>query len=125
MVEKGHGRIEQRKAWLYVVEIDCLEPRWRKARVQSMMVIERETERCETAQKSYEKAYSISNIMAHPSSSIELFNAIRGHWRVESNKYIRDVTFGEDSIRTTKSGLIRALAACFKLAINRAAPASY
>jgi len=118
-VEKAHGRIEQRKASLYEVEIDCLEPRWRKANVQSMVVIERETERCKTTQKSYEKAYYISNMTAHTSNGTKLFKAIRGHWRVESNNYIRDATFGEDGIRTKKAGLIRTMAAFLNLAINQ------
>ena len=117
--EKAHGRIEQRKASLYEVEIDCVEPRWRKANIKSMMVVERETEQCKTSRKSYEKAYYISNITAHPGNGIELFNAIRKHWRVESNNYIRDATFGEDCIRTRKTGLIRNMAAFLNLAINQ------
>jgi hypothetical protein len=79
-VEKAHGRIEQRKASLYQVEIDCVEPRWRTADIKSMMVIERDVQRCNTGRKSYEKAYYISNMTAHPGNSTELFNAIRGHW---------------------------------------------
>ena len=30
----------------------------------------------------------------------ELFTAIREHWHVESNNYIRDMTFKEDYVRT-------------------------
>ena len=118
-VEKAHGRIEQRRASLYGIEVDCLESRWHKANVQSMMVIERKTERCKTSLKSCEKAYYISNMAAHPDNGIALFNAIRGHWRVESNNYIRDTTFGEDDIRTKKCGLIRTLATFLNLAINQ------
>lgn len=118
-VEKAHGRIEQRRALLYEIEIGCLESRWHTANVQSMMVIERKTERCKTSQKSFEKAYYISNMAAHPDNGIALFNAIRGHWRVESNNYIRDTTFGEDDIRTKKRGLIRTLAAFLNLTINQ------
>ena len=33
----------------------------------------------------------------------ELFEAIRGHWRVESDNWVRDVTFQSDSV-LTKSG---------------------
>ena len=31
-----------------------------------------------------------------------LFQAIRGHWSVEADNYVRDVTFGEDDIKTPK-----------------------
>jgi len=119
MVEKAHGRIEQRKASLYEAEIDCLETRWQKANIQSMVVIERTIEQVKTNRKSYEKAYYISNVTAHTKNVNQLFDAIRGHWRVESNNYIRDTTFGEDCIRTKKPGLIRNMAAFLNLVINQ------
>ena len=39
-----------------------------------------------------------------------LFEAIRGHWSVEADNYVRDVTFGEDKIKTPKGNVSRLLA---------------
>ena len=47
-----------------------------------------------------------------------LFGAVRNHWRVEVNNYIRDTNFGEDQIRTTKAHLIRSVASFINLSMN-------
>ena len=116
---KGHGRLEERKAWLYEIETACLETRWHKAHLQSMIIVERSTEQLKTHHKTQEKAYYISNLAATQKNGQELIEAISGHWQVESNNYIRDTSFGEDAIRTKKAGLIRTIAVFLNLAINQ------
>ena len=56
---------------------------------------------------SRERSYYVSNIeLEGPQSKTltdveeELFTAIREHWHVESNNYIRDMTFKEDYVKT-------------------------
>jgi len=45
-----------------------------------------------------------------------LFTAIRKHWGVESDNYIRDVTFNEDRVRTTNGNQGQVLASLRTLA---------
>ena len=118
-VDKGHGRLEERKAWLYAVETACLEKRWHQAHLQSMIIVERSTEQLKTQRKTQEKACYISNLEVTPRNGQQLVQAIRGHWQIESNNYIRDTSFGEDRIRTKKPNLMRTMAACLNVAINQ------
>jgi predicted transposase YbfD/YdcC len=61
--------------------------------------MDRVTEELKTGHTSAERSYYVSNQPALEHER-ELFDAIRGHWRVESTNWIRDVTFKEDHIRT-------------------------
>jgi len=48
----------------------------------------------------------------------ELFTAIREHWHVESNNYIRDVTFKEDYVKTKNKNQGQILSLLRTVAIN-------
>jgi predicted transposase YbfD/YdcC len=66
-------------------------------------MIERQT--VETAQRkvSAKVSYYVSNQKVGPEQSSlqrELFTAIRRHWGVESENWIRDVTCDEDNVKT-------------------------
>ena len=54
---------------------------------------------------------------AQPSQGRELFDAIRGHWRVESDNWVRDVTFQEDSVRTKSGNQAQVMAGLRTLAV--------
>ena len=102
--EKGHGRITVRRAVLYSTEGLKLHGRWDDSGIQTLVVMERETFEVKKQKTSHEISYYISNHAAEGSdSSKELSRAVRKHWGVESDNWIRDVTFKEDSIRI-KSG---------------------
>jgi len=47
-----------------------------------------------------------------------LFQAIRGHWGVEANNYIRDVSFQEDKVRTKQGNQAQVLASLRSVAIE-------
>lgn len=51
----------------------------------------------------------------------ELFQAIQDHWGVESNNWIRDVTFGEDNVKAKagNQGQIMALLRGFSIELIR------
>ena len=102
--EKGHGRITVRHARLYSMEGIKLHRRWADSRIQTLVVMERETFEVKTQKTSRETSYYISNKAVEGSdSSKELSRAVRKHWGVESDNWIRDVTLKEDNIRI-KSG---------------------
>ncbi|MCF7971802.1 MAG: hypothetical protein K9L22_11640 [Methylococcaceae bacterium] len=66
--------------------------------------MERETFEIAKQKTTFDTSYYVSNSAIESSSAKalieELFDAIRFHWGVESNNWIRDVTFNEDHIKT-------------------------
>jgi len=98
-IDKGHGRLEERVGRVLSLKTTSLAERWEPTGMCTLIVMDRFTEELKTGKTSAERSYYVSN---QPSADHEreLFDAIRGHWRVESTNYIRDVTFNEDHIRT-------------------------
>jgi len=56
--------------------------------------------------------------MIKDSKDVGLFRAVRGHWNVETNNYIRDVTFKEDHLKTKEPILSKVMACCRTLALT-------
>ena len=78
-----------------------MRARWSDSGFATLIVMERKT----TTKKgiTQETSFYLSNEKLTEDKSDpgrELFEAIRGHWRVESDNWVRDVTFQEDSVRT-------------------------
>ena len=100
---KGHGRSTTRKARAFAINSCALARRWARSGVRTLVVIERRTHTPATGKTSFETAYYISNraLGKTPKAHLkELSGAIRQHWHVESDNWIRDVTFKEDQIKT-------------------------
>lgn len=118
--EKAHGRVTTRRAQLFSLASVTLDPRWKDSGLSALMVVERETFEVSTKITTFETSYYVSNPVLEPSTAGslagELAQAIRRHWGVESNNWIRDVTFNEDGIKTKAGnqaqimGLLRGLA---------------
>jgi predicted transposase YbfD/YdcC len=118
--EKSHGRVTTRRAQLFSLVSLTLDARWSDSGLSALMVVERETFEVATQKTSFETSYCVSNQVPEPSTARslagELARAIRGHWGVESNNWIRDATFGEDGVKTKAGnqaqamGLLRGLA---------------
>ena len=101
--DSGHGRITTRQGQGFAMVSLRLAPRWANSGMQTLMVINRETLTPATGKRSWETAYYISNHALSPSPKAqvkELADAIRKHWHVESDNWIRDVTFNEDNVKT-------------------------
>lgn len=100
--DKDHGRLTSRYASAYPMDVLSLDTRWERSSLQTLVVIKRETLTLKTNNTSEETSYYISN---HPlkNNDLKYFNdlikALRGHWGVESNNWILDVTFNEDKVR--------------------------
>ncbi|CAK0746363.1 Mobile element protein [Gammaproteobacteria bacterium] len=105
--DKANGRVTERCAKLFSMEDIELATRWQNSGINVCVVVEREVFEVKTQKTSFETSYYISNqaidVMTHEATVTELAQAIRKHWKVESNNWIRDVTFNEDKIKT-KSG---------------------
>jgi len=78
------------------------------------MVLESETFDVSKQKTSFDVSYYVSNSKLEPSVIIplveELIQAVRLHWGVESNNWIRDVTFNEDYIKTKAGNQARVMA---------------
>ena len=117
--EKGHGRLTIREGQCFDMRALSLAPRWRDSGMHTLVVIKRHTVTCATQKTTSETAYYVSN-QARSSDphaqAIALTGAIRQHWHVESDNWIRDVTLQEDHIKTHSAnqaqvmGCLRSLA---------------
>ncbi|MGR9000255.1 MAG: ISAs1 family transposase, partial [Gammaproteobacteria bacterium] len=118
--EKNHGRVTTRHIGMYALDSSRVDKRWQQSGLSVLMTVERETYYASTQKTTRETSYYVSN-SALKGASIsalgnELKTAIRHHWKVESNNWIRDVTFKEDNIKTKAenqtqvSALLRTLA---------------
>ena len=118
--EKLHGRIDTRTYMGFVLHNAYLEERWQGANFQTLVKVERSSYNCKSKTENKEVAYYISNqkIKQDDGSAQELFSAIRGHWNVETNNYIRDVTFKEDNLKTNCSTIARNMATCRTALLN-------
>jgi len=102
-VEKGHGRHETRKGAFFDMEKIEFAERWSDSGIRTLIVMERQTIKTAHWKVSSEVSYYVSNQEVRREQSnvqSELFTAIRRHWGVESENWIRDVTFNEDNVKT-------------------------
>ena len=87
-----------------------------------MIVVERETVEVSKQKTSFDISYYVSNSVLEPNVikplAEELTQAIRFHWGVESNNWIRDVTFNEDHIKTKAGNQSQIMALLRGLAIE-------
>jgi predicted transposase YbfD/YdcC len=106
--EKGHGRLTTREGQCFDMRALSLAPRWSDSGVHTLVVMKRHTLTLTTQKTTCETAYYISNQALNtdppaPVQALELTGAIRQHWHVESDNWIRDVTFDEDNVKTTSA----------------------
>ena len=120
--EKEHGRVTTRSAHLFSLKSLTLDSRWKNSGLSTLIIVERETFESAKQKTSFDTSYYVSNaVLASDvikSLAEELTQAIRYHWGVESNNWIRDVTFNEDCIKTKASNQSQIMALLRGLAIE-------
>lgn len=119
--EQGHGRYEARKGTFIALEEVDFDDRWEDSGFQSLIVMERQTIRIAQQKVSSETSYYVSNQKADEAQHNEqssLFNAVRRHWGVESDNWIRDVTLGEDQVKTKHANQAHVMACLRTLAMR-------
>ena len=104
-VEKGHGRIEFRKATVYQKGIadHVLDEQWCQY-IETVVCIERRRQIKNTAtglwEESEERAIYLSNTILNAEYASKL---VREHWGIENkNHYVKDVSFHEDGHRMAR-----------------------
>src|SRR6266699_4225064 len=117
--DKGHGRLTTREGQCFDMRAVSLATRWSDSGIHTLVVMTRHTVTLATQKTTCETAYYISNqaLSTDPQAqAMALTGAIRQHWHVESDNWIRDVTFDEDNVKTTSAnqaqgmGCLRSLA---------------
>jgi predicted transposase YbfD/YdcC len=101
--EKGHGRYETRNGAFFDLEKIEFPERWCESGLRTLVMMKRRTITTAQQKVSSEVSYYVSNQPLSPEQfdvQSELFTAIRRHWGVESENWIRDVTFNEDHVKT-------------------------
>lgn len=120
--DKAHGRVTTRRAQLFSLTPLTLDSRWQNSGLSLLMVVTRETFEVSKQKSSDETSYYVSNHRLEPVDAQrlteELAQAIRWHWAVESNNWIRDVTFNEDHIKTKAGNQAQVTALLRGLAIT-------
>lgn len=114
--DKAHGRIEKRTYAFYDVSGVCFESRWQVAHIQRLIVVDRHFTKIKTGKISQERSFYITNSVTHNDGT--LATALRGHWSIESGHWIRDVTYGEDSIRCSNRPRMKTLALLLSVAFS-------
>ena len=101
--DKGHGRLTTREGQCFGMKGLNLAARWSDSGVHTLVVMKRQTLTLATQKTTCETAYYISNqeLASDPQGqAMELTGAVREHWHVESDNWIRDVTLDEDHVKT-------------------------
>jgi len=120
--EKEHGRITTRSTHVFSLASLTLDSRWKNSGLSTLIVVARETFETAKQKTSFETSYYVCNAVLESEVikplAEELTQAIRCHWGVESNNWIRDVTFNEDHIKTKAGNQAQIMALLRGLAIQ-------
>ena len=109
--EKSHGRFNQRNYTFFDLKNEDLDKRWHQSNIVGLVKVHRHTLQLKRGKEESETSLYLTNrVWNNQQQAKEFAEAIRGHWLVESDNYVRDVTLGEDSIKTPKGNTSRLLA---------------
>lgn len=106
-IDKGHGRIENRRIWVSTKLNGYLDFPY----VGQVFCIQRQVFNCKTQKQREEIIYGITDLTCEQASSERLLQLNRGHWEIENRShYVRDVSFDEDrsQVRTQNSPQVMA-----------------
>jgi predicted transposase YbfD/YdcC len=119
--DKGHGRLTIREGQCFDISGLNLAARWSDSGIRTLVVMKRQTLTLAKQKTTCETAYYLSNqeLVSEPQGQVqELTGAIREHWHVESDNWIRDVTFDEDYVKTKSSNQAQVMSCLRSLAIR-------
>lgn len=112
-VEKDHGRIETRRAWI-TEEIDWFADgkQWENLKSFGAVELKRET----PSETTTERRYFLTSL---PADVKNFARAVRGHWGIENSlHWVLDVSLNEDQSRSRTDNAAENLATLRKIALN-------
>jgi predicted transposase YbfD/YdcC len=113
-LEKGHGRIEERRVFA-TADIDWIVEKEEWQGLRSIVMVESVREMI-GGQRSTERRYFISSLAA---DAKQIGAAVRGHWAIENQlHWSLDVSFGEDACRTRSGEAAENLAVVRHIGLN-------
>lgn len=113
-LEKGHGRIEERRCWV-TEEIGWLEGKNDWKNLKSVVMVEAIREVI-GKEKTVERRYFISSLEAN---ATELLRCVRGHWAIENElHWCLDIGFREDNCQVREAVSAENLATLRHIGIN-------
>ncbi len=124
--DKGHGRAESRVYESYDLRHPlfegCLDGRWAKCKINSLIVCHRKFTTIKTAEVEEQTSLYISNDTHRADDTEQLKtkewgDAIRNHWAIESDHFVRDVTFKEDFLRIKSHRVQKIMSVCISAAV--------
>ena len=115
---KGHGRVEHRRTACYEITPVCFEPKWNNCGLTTLIVVERTSTQSKTGKTSQETSFYVSNQSPATVESEVMGQAIREHWAIEADHWVRDATFREDRIRCKEPARSKAVANIISVASN-------
>jgi predicted transposase YbfD/YdcC len=113
-LEKGHGRIEERRCWV-TEEIAWLEGKEKWKNLKSVVMVEAIREVI-GGKKTVERRYFISSLEANAELALK---CVRGHWAIENNlHWCLDIGFREDASQVREAKSSENLATLRHIGIN-------
>ena len=113
-LEKGHGRIEERRA-VVTTDIEWLAEKDEWKGLHSIIMVESKREII-GGKKTTERRFFISSLEANAELCL---SAVRGHWAIENQlHWSLDVSFREDACRTRSGNAAENLAVVRHIALN-------
>jgi predicted transposase YbfD/YdcC len=116
-IDKGHGRIEERKYYICSSDYDCISEKGKWEGIKSIIYTTTTRKNVIEDKTSMEGRYFISSLDMEQVDKI--VNSIRSHWSIENSlHYILDVTFGEDGCRARAINVAENFSVMRRLALN-------
>ncbi|WP_461137414.1 ISAs1 family transposase, partial [Spirosoma terrae] len=117
--ERGHGRVEQRSYQCFSLARAVFDARWQAAGFQTLIWVKRNRQPLAGGVITEEISYYLSNrAVVTEADWVEVCGAVRGHWRIETMHYRRDVVLSEDTLRTAMSQVSRVVSCLRTLTMN-------
>lgn len=118
--DKGHGRVEKRTYRFFDIQDCVFDKRWEPCHLNALIAVDRHFDVIKSGKIMQEQSFYITNVAILQDIkgiTTNLAKGIRGHWTIENVHQIRDVTFKEDNIRTTRGIYSKSYAIVISLAL--------
>ena len=116
---RAHGRIEERTYGCYSLAGLGKAKRWDKSGLTTVMVVRRVRRTLAGVERSQTVSYFVTNgTVSSQSEADGFYDAIRGHWGIETMHHRRDVVLAEDDLQSKFSPLQRTLSVLRTLTLS-------